>query len=175
MQGSRQSTTSGQGPTMQLIHEIMAAFNGQDADRIVSFFAEDCTFYMASGPEVVGRTVRGKAALRKVLADRFVVIPDMQWDPEYDQYTATTLFLFGWSRVTPKMGRFSTTKDVISGNFAMVWRSTKIPFGRLSDLIGDRAAQSDVLRTALHVTERRCASDEQSGSSTSPRVVLGMP
>ena len=76
--------TSNRAPTMELMHEIMAAFNSRDADRIVSYFAEDCTFYMASGPEVVGRTVRGKAALRKVLADRFLVIPDMRWDPEYD-------------------------------------------------------------------------------------------
>ena len=43
--------TSNRAPTMELMHEIMAAFNSRDADRIVSYFAEDCTFYMASGPE----------------------------------------------------------------------------------------------------------------------------
>jgi ketosteroid isomerase-like protein len=49
-------------------------------DRIMEFFAEDCTFLMARGPEAVGRRVHGKAAVRKVLADRFAVIPDMRWD-----------------------------------------------------------------------------------------------
>src|SRR3954451_20979932 len=84
MQASSELATKGHEPTMELMHEITAAFNSRDAVRIVSYFAEDCTFFMASGPEVVGRTVRGKAALRKVLADRFDIIPDMRWDPEYD-------------------------------------------------------------------------------------------
>ena len=35
---------------------------------------------MARGPEPEGRRVRGKAAIRKVLADRFKVISDMRWD-----------------------------------------------------------------------------------------------
>lgn len=70
--------------TIELMEEIMAAFNSRDADRIVSYFAEDCTFMMASGPEEGGRTVKGKAALHKVLADRFKIIPDMRWDPIYD-------------------------------------------------------------------------------------------
>ncbi len=62
-----------------LLMQISHAFNSRDVDRIMSFFAEDATFYMASGPEPVGRAVRGKAAIRKVLADRFKVIPDMHW------------------------------------------------------------------------------------------------
>ena len=35
---------------------------------------------MARGPEADGRRVHGKAAIRKVLADRFQVITDMRWD-----------------------------------------------------------------------------------------------
>jgi ketosteroid isomerase-like protein len=35
---------------------------------------------MARGPEADGRRVHGKAAIRKVLADRFKVITDMRWD-----------------------------------------------------------------------------------------------
>lgn len=70
--------------TRELILEIAAAFNSRDADRIVSYFTEDCTFMMASGPEPAGRTIKGKAALRKVLADRFKVIPDMSWDHLYE-------------------------------------------------------------------------------------------
>ncbi len=70
--------------TSSLLAEIAAAFNSRDVDRIIPYFTEDCTFFMASGPEPVGRTVRGKAALRKTLSDRFKVIPDMRWDHEYD-------------------------------------------------------------------------------------------
>jgi ketosteroid isomerase-like protein len=64
----------------QLLADINAAFNSRDVDRIMSFFAEDAIFLMASGPEPQGRTVSGKAAIAKVLGDRFKVIPDMRWD-----------------------------------------------------------------------------------------------
>lgn len=68
------------GPTLELMKQINAAFNSRDVDRIVAFFAEDATFLMARGPEADGRRVHGKAAIRKVLADRFQVITDMRWD-----------------------------------------------------------------------------------------------
>jgi ketosteroid isomerase-like protein len=68
------------GPTPALMKEISAAFNSRDVDRIMAFFADDCTFLMARGPEPEGRRVHGKAAVRKVLADRFAVIPDMRWE-----------------------------------------------------------------------------------------------
>ena len=68
------------GPTPALMKDINAAFNSRDVDRIMAFFAEDATFLMARGPEPDGRRVRGKAAIRKVLADRFTVISDMRWD-----------------------------------------------------------------------------------------------
>ena len=73
-------TTATAGPSIALLLEINAAFNSSDVDRIVSFFAEDATFLMARGPEPCGRRVQGKAAIRKVLADRFAVIAGMRWD-----------------------------------------------------------------------------------------------
>jgi ketosteroid isomerase-like protein len=74
------TTMTTAGPTPALLQAINAAFNSRDVDRIMEFFAEDCTFLMARGPEPVGRRVHGKAAVRKVLADRFTVIADMRWD-----------------------------------------------------------------------------------------------
>ena len=70
--------------TLELLKQIGLAFCSRDVDRIMAFFTEDAIFYMASGPEAVGRTVVGKAAIHKVFADRFEVIPDMYWAPEYD-------------------------------------------------------------------------------------------
>ena len=49
-------------------------------DRIASYFTEDATFWLARGPEPVGRTLKGRETIRKTLADRFKVIPDMRWD-----------------------------------------------------------------------------------------------
>ncbi|MGH7299421.1 MAG: nuclear transport factor 2 family protein [Candidatus Rokuibacteriota bacterium] len=73
------SPTAG-GPTIELLLEINAAFNDRDVDRILGFFAEDATFLMARGPEPCGRRVHGKAAIGKILADRFKVITGMRWD-----------------------------------------------------------------------------------------------
>ncbi|HXC27724.1 MAG TPA: nuclear transport factor 2 family protein [Stellaceae bacterium] len=68
--------------TLELMKAISAAFNSRDVDRIVSFFAEDGVFCLSRGPEPVGRTLQGKAVIRKALADRFVQIPNMRWENE---------------------------------------------------------------------------------------------
>jgi len=68
--------------TIELMKAISAAFNSRDVDRIAEFFAEDGVFCLARGPETVGRTLAGKAVIRKALADRFKVIPDMRWENE---------------------------------------------------------------------------------------------
>ena len=68
--------------TLELMRRISAAFNSRDVERIVECFAEDGVFCLARGPESVGRTLKGKAAIRKALADRFKQIPDMRWENE---------------------------------------------------------------------------------------------
>jgi ketosteroid isomerase-like protein len=88
----------GESVSMELLGKIHDAFNERDADVIAGYFAEDAVFYMASGPEPVGRAVRGRDTIRQVLADRFKVIPDMRWDTEYG-YTAGNRAVTVW-RVT---------------------------------------------------------------------------
>lgn len=68
--------------TIALMRHISAAFNSRDVDRIVDCFTDDATFCLARGPESVGRTLRGKAAIRQALAARFKQIPDMRWENE---------------------------------------------------------------------------------------------
>ena len=68
--------------TIALMRHISAAFNSRDVDRIVDCFAEDGVFCLARGPESVGRTLKGKAAIRAALAQRFRQIPDMRWENE---------------------------------------------------------------------------------------------
>ncbi len=74
-------------PSLDLLKQINDAFNRRDVDKILAFFADDATFQMARGPEPCGRRVQGKAAIGKVLADRFKVISDMRWD-HIDHYVA---------------------------------------------------------------------------------------
>ena len=92
--------------SMELLQEIHDAFNSRDADAIAAFFADDATFYMASGPDPDGRAVKGRPAIRKVLADRFLVIPDMSWDWIYG-YTAGDRAVTVW-RVTGSTSGQST-------------------------------------------------------------------
>jgi ketosteroid isomerase-like protein len=73
--------------SMDLLREIHAAFNSRDAGKIAGYFDENATFYMASGPDPNGRAVKGRAAIRKVLADRFLKIPNMRWDFIYGYTT----------------------------------------------------------------------------------------
>ena len=68
--------------TIALMRHISAAFNSRDVDRIVDCFAEDGVFCLARGPESVGRTLKGKRAIRDALAARFKQIPDMRWENE---------------------------------------------------------------------------------------------
>jgi ketosteroid isomerase-like protein len=89
------TTTTTPGPTIARLMEINAAFNSRDVDRIMSFFEEDATFLMARGPEPVGRRVHGKAAIRRVLADRFKVIRDMRWD-HVDHFVAGNRAVSVW-------------------------------------------------------------------------------
>lgn len=68
--------------TIERMRAISAAFNSRDVERIVECFAEDGVFCLARGPETVGRTLKGKAAIRQALGDRFKQIPDMRWENE---------------------------------------------------------------------------------------------
>ncbi|HVB18173.1 MAG TPA: nuclear transport factor 2 family protein, partial [Stellaceae bacterium] len=68
--------------TLERMRAISAAFNSRDVERIVDCFVEDGVFCLARGPESVGRTLRGRAAITKALADRFRQIPDMRWENE---------------------------------------------------------------------------------------------
>lgn len=79
---------SGNGKvTLELVEEIIAAFNSQDADRIASYFTEDGIFATARGPEPWGYRVEGRDNIREFLARRFEVIPDMNWKDDYKYVT----------------------------------------------------------------------------------------
>lgn len=80
MTSSNPADGGGASLSMELLREIHDAFNRRDADAIAAFFADDATFHMATGPDYNGRAVHGKGAIRQVLADRFLLIPDMSWE-----------------------------------------------------------------------------------------------
>ena len=58
---------------------ILEAFNAHDLDRIMGFFAEDCSLDMPRGAEPWGKRLVGKDAVREGLAGRFKGLPDVHY------------------------------------------------------------------------------------------------
>ena len=65
--------------TVELLKGFLEAFNRHDLDAIMSFFAEDCVFYMPRGAKPRGDRYVGKEEVRAGLAKRFEGIPDVQY------------------------------------------------------------------------------------------------
>lgn len=65
--------------TEQLLKDFLDAFNRHDLDAIMSYFAEDCVFYMPRGAKPRGDRYAGKAEVRAGLAKRFEGIPDVHY------------------------------------------------------------------------------------------------
>jgi ketosteroid isomerase-like protein len=63
----------------QLLLELCAAFNAHDLDRIMAHFAEDSSLDMPRGNKSWGTRFVGKDAVRKGLAMRFDVTPDVHY------------------------------------------------------------------------------------------------
>lgn len=62
--------------------ELCDAFNAQDLERIMSYFAEECVLEMPRGPDPWGTRCVGKDAVRTGLAGRFEGLPDLHYGDE---------------------------------------------------------------------------------------------
>ena len=65
--------------TLELLEEIVAAFNAKDVEAIVGHFEDDGEMLLAAGPDNFGLRLKGKEALREGLSQRFAAVPDIQW------------------------------------------------------------------------------------------------
>ena len=65
--------------TIELLKGFLEAFNRHDLDSIMSYFAEDCIFYMPRGSAPRGARFVGKDEVRTGLAKRFEGIPDVHY------------------------------------------------------------------------------------------------
>ena len=57
--------------TRELLKNFLEAFNRHDLDSIMSYFADDCVFYMPRGAKPRGDRYAGKEEIRTGLAKRF--------------------------------------------------------------------------------------------------------
>jgi ketosteroid isomerase-like protein len=68
-----------QKPSVQLLKDILAAFNSRDIDKVMAFFAEDCVLETPRGADRWGRRFEGAAAVREGLQRRFTGMPDVTY------------------------------------------------------------------------------------------------
>ena len=61
------------------LEALADAFNDHDIDRIMSFFAEDCSLDMPRGHEPHGTRFLGLDAVRRGLMTRFETTPDVHY------------------------------------------------------------------------------------------------
>ena len=64
---------------VEVLGQVLDAFNRHDLDAIMSHFAEDCVFEAPRGPDPWGRRFAGKDEVRRGLAARFQGIPDVHY------------------------------------------------------------------------------------------------
>ncbi|MDX6410283.1 MAG: hypothetical protein QOE13_3354 [Gaiellaceae bacterium] len=65
--------------TVELLRDLLAAFNAHDLAGIMAFFAEDCSLDMPRGNQPFGTRYIGKADVRTGLASRFSGLPDVHY------------------------------------------------------------------------------------------------
>jgi steroid delta-isomerase-like uncharacterized protein len=64
---------------LSLLEALVEAFNEHDLDRIMEFFAEDCSLDMPRGSKPWGTRYLGKDEVRKGLESRFEMLPDVHY------------------------------------------------------------------------------------------------
>ena len=75
----RERVATSEPVTRELLKGFLEAFNRHDLDSIMSYFAEDCVFYMPRGSSPRGDRYVGKNEVRAGLAKRFEGIPDVHY------------------------------------------------------------------------------------------------
>jgi len=65
--------------TAHVMKEFLDAFNRHDLDAIMTYFADECVFYMPRGAGPRGDRYVGKADVRRGLAKRFEGIPNVHY------------------------------------------------------------------------------------------------
>ena len=75
------TTTQDAGITATLLDEITDAYNRNDIDSVMSFFAEDAVFDHAVGSDINGTRFAGLDTLRGIFQDLFDNVESVHWEP----------------------------------------------------------------------------------------------
>jgi ketosteroid isomerase-like protein len=81
---------------LEVLREVLEAFNRHDLDAIMARFAEDCVLETPRGPDPWGRRFVGKSEVRRGLAARFEGIPDVRYEGD-DHFVSGDRGLSEWT------------------------------------------------------------------------------
>ena len=101
---------------VEVLLELLDAFNGHDLDAIMSHFAEDCVLEAPRGPDRCGRRFVGKAEVRGGLAARFEGIPNVHYSDDNHFASGLAVSPSGRSPARPSTASSSTSAAVTSGS-----------------------------------------------------------
>jgi steroid delta-isomerase-like uncharacterized protein len=65
--------------TVETLAAFGEAWNRHDIDALMSFMADDCVFHAVAGPDELGRSFVGRAAVREGFQMAWQAFPDAQW------------------------------------------------------------------------------------------------
>jgi len=66
--------------TMKLLEAIGDAFNSNDINTVMPYFAQDAVFDHGAGPDAHGTRFEGHAALQKVFGTLFDTVENVHWE-----------------------------------------------------------------------------------------------
>ena len=75
------TSTQQAGITFTLLDEITDAYNRNDTDALMSFFAEDAVFDHATGPDINGTRFSGLDTIRGIFQGLFDNVESVHWEP----------------------------------------------------------------------------------------------
>jgi len=103
--------------TVETLKDFLEAFNRHDLDSIMSYFADDCIFYMPRGTKPHGDRYVGKAEVRAGLASRFEGIPDVHYGKD-QHWICGDLGVSEWTLTGTKSGQQIEVRGVDLLEFA---------------------------------------------------------
>ncbi|TCP08405.1 steroid delta-isomerase-like uncharacterized protein [Crenobacter luteus] len=65
--------------TEDLLQAFSDAWNRHDLDALMSFMADDCEFHAVAGPDLLGKTFKGRDAVREGFQLAWQTFPDAAW------------------------------------------------------------------------------------------------
>jgi ketosteroid isomerase-like protein len=64
---------------VQMLQDFAAAWNRHDIEALMGFMADDCTFHGTAGPDILGRTFKGREEVREGFELAWKTFPNAAW------------------------------------------------------------------------------------------------